>query len=961
MLPAWCERRLAAIVALALTAALAGGCGSGADPSPKAHADVAADTSADAAAPCPPGAARPDGLCCPAGQFFLPGALGCGRVGPQSCDPLHPEACNPRWCADWATAAGQPCTDDAICLPQGRTCTQAELNSGWGCHAGEYPLAPGKPGCRQAGHPQQPYGMPPLANETGADDVAALAALPPPATPVWCESPAGVDGWCTPQQPTCQVGQQRLDAKCVDIAGPDWLCPAGFAVAPPDGVTWSDLPGCQADPADCGAGPFPAVPAGANVLYVDVAAAPGGNGTQKKPLTSLASAASIAAPGAIIALAAGHYPAPAEWPGQVSVIGRCAAQVTVSAPDGLPLHVTGKLKLARLALVGPGRGVLVTDGGSAELERVQLLALRGKATKATGAGSHLSLRDTVLGSGVDAGETSSACAVIDGGATGDLQRLRMRACEGYGVLVDLGSAATVVDAVIDGQRPYHDGGNSAAAVFVDGMSQVDVQNLRAHRATGSAILSQGAGDSVSLRNVRLEHTHVSYAKKNSGLGVLMFDGNLSIQGAVIDGGHGGGIVLYTGTGLIRNTVVRNIVGLETSDTQGSGMVFTGDAVVQIRDFLIRDTTYSGIAVELATVTLRNGLIEHVHSRNGGGGRGITVAGTDMELRRVRVHDSATSGISLASSGDWASNVWAQDLTVDHIQNLADSGGLGRGIILSEASAFHGERVRVSQVHTAAVSAFQPGTLLELKDFTASDIGDDGSGYFGRGLDLADGATVVVLGAYIRNYREAAAALLTNVQAHAADVAIADGHTNTESSYGDGFSMSESSTLRATGVRLLRTSECALRVLTSSTARLVGGRIADTKVGQLIAAGVAGSEDGRWVVIGSVIERTPAVGVGLWSGTGTLQETVVRNIAAKNLESRPGALPTYGYGAMVLDKSTFTGDHNLLVGCGRAGMLLDANTHVAVSYTWLMDNLFGVLLGEAMEAGDTLAIQNSKTA
>jgi hypothetical protein len=146
----------------------------------------------------------------------------------------------------------------------------------------------------------------------------------------------------------CAPSLGREDPRCLpggvrSAALTPWACPAGWredrdqGCAPtlredcPPGT--APLPdGTCTDTARCADGAFPEVPAGVDptrVLWVDAAAAEGGDGTRARPLRDLSEALRRAPDQSAILLAAGRYPVFAEPRRVITVRGVCASRVTL--------------------------------------------------------------------------------------------------------------------------------------------------------------------------------------------------------------------------------------------------------------------------------------------------------------------------------------------------------------------------------------------------------------------------------------------------------------------------------------------------------------------------------------------------------------------------------------------------------------------------------------------------------
>ena len=182
----------------------------------------------------------------------------------------------------------------------------------------------------------------------------------------------------------CAPGDDPADPRCLPggvrtAALTPWACPAGWredrdqGCAPtlredcPDGT--GALPdGTCTDTARCPEGTFPEVPAGVDptrVLWVDAAAAEGGDGSRARPLRDLSEALRRAPDQSAILLAAGRYPVFAEPRRVITVRGVCASRVTL-----VPLAVPPAPSLLHARDVD---AAVTLEDLSAETERTRLI------------------------------------------------------------------------------------------------------------------------------------------------------------------------------------------------------------------------------------------------------------------------------------------------------------------------------------------------------------------------------------------------------------------------------------------------------------------------------------------------------------------------------------------------------------------------------------------------------------
>lgn len=195
----------------------------------------------------------------------------------------------------------------------------------------------------------------------GADagvDAAPADVARDEALPVLGACPIGwvrlADRSCVPPVMACAPGDDPADPRCLPggvrtEALTAWNCPAGWRGDRDRGCVPTLRADCPAgtgalpdgtctDTARCADGTFPEIPAGVDptrVIWVDAAAAEGGDGSRARPLRDLSEAFRVARDQSAILLAAGRYPVFAEPRRVITVRGVCASRVTL-VPLAMP-------------------------------------------------------------------------------------------------------------------------------------------------------------------------------------------------------------------------------------------------------------------------------------------------------------------------------------------------------------------------------------------------------------------------------------------------------------------------------------------------------------------------------------------------------------------------------------------------------------------------------------------------
>ena len=775
---AWCL-----LAALVVTA-----CGPSGSPGKDATA-----AAADASIQCPAAQTRPDGTCCPAGEFFNSAAMVCTAAGPPECAAevfgASAADCTPRWCGERLDDKGQPCAGDAwdACSTRGRTCSGAELAAGGGCLAGEHPGAGGS--CHVAGSLViLPGGESVHAEGGAASPLQAPPAVPAVAVPRTCLGEACADG-----ESGCPVGDVLRDGACQTRSGVPWSCPPGFLAlatgAPPNTP-------CQADPGDCGDDLFGGVQDGAGTRFVDPKApASTADGTRAHPFASLTAAAASMQGGTLV-LAGGDYLATAlVLPAGVALGGRCAALThlwgTPAAPTLQILAKNGKgNKIERVTVHGGHYGINAGYGTHLTLARVRVTASISTGINAY-PGSVVTLQDVAVdGSQPNAaGQTGNGIEAL--GANMTLTDVRISGQKADGLLVDFGATVT-------GTRIALEGGHGLAKLHARGIgvgagnlelrgariagqqgvglhaldkaSVVDAEDLAVFGPESGAGIVARHGAHIVLRGVWLGKHSVAalYAETAGSL--------IEASDMRVENGVGEGVLAEQGGKILLDLV--DLHGCRASGLQASGV---GTEIAMSRG-LVRNTKLGAagqvsggvVAADGALVTL-----DHVRA-SGNSDFGIVGTGPGTRLEAVDVladgqietagHDSGGFAVQdhavlyarrIRASANPMFGITALDGSALRLVDVVVDGTLaptlldspGSGIAVVAHCTLVAERLRVHGNTTAGITA------TEQSDVRLVDVGVDGTvpwgadGHFGDGIDVGTGVTLGIAGGWVGDVHE----------------------------------------------------------------------------------------------------------------------------------------------------------------------------------------------------------------
>ena len=455
------------------------------------------------------------------------------------------------------------------------------------------------------------------------------------------------------------------------------------------------------------------------------AAFPPANATVVRPdaAASLASIVAAAKPGSVIALESGTYALGAQTitvNGDVSIIGRCARDVILTAPSAAePLYVTrGNVSIAGLTVRGAKTGLYIT--GNASNVHVKHVLFEGVASGVRlYQGAKATIEESVVDtagftskdpvSGVvaqggakveivasDVRDTTEPLAALESGTTVGVRRSSITSrveSDAIGLLAMVGGAITLEESVLTvgraamgvagRSRQYSNARDSASIVIKRS------ELLQSDLPFSSVLLGAMGGAHVTLEESTLRHS--------SAIALQSFESGsvVTLKGTVVTthdkpGSQATAIVAIAGARaeLFQSAIVRaRAYGIVVFD-EGGQLTLEGSLVTG---------TYPGVASV---------------GSDGASAIGIVVAKDATATLRDSV---LFANEQVALSLGYAARVDADGLVVDDTRTSAD-GSLGEGIIaMDDAKLFlHGGVVRRS-AHLA-IDILRAGGLIESSSF-----------------------------------------------------------------------------------------------------------------------------------------------------------------------------------------------------------------------------------------------------
>ncbi|HVY46867.1 MAG TPA: right-handed parallel beta-helix repeat-containing protein, partial [Minicystis sp.] len=235
---------------------------------------------------------------------------------------------------------------------------------------------------------------------------------------------------------------------------------------------------------------------------------------------------------------------------------------------------------------------------------------------------------------------------------------------------------------------------------------------------------------------------------------------VTLDRVVIDGALDFGVLVNTPTGgpaasvVVTNSLVR---GTRAGTASSPGGVFSTDgATATLRDSAVYENVFEGVLVglESAELELTDVLVEGTTSNAARqGGNGIVVAASGKAtLDAVAVVGNRASGAEISDFDaeiDASNSVFEGTLPYDDDQN----GGFG----LQVGGTLHLDGSVVAGNHTGGLTiayhATKPGSAVITKSLVTGTLAQASSGLFGRGIDVQQGASLVISDSTLFENRE----------------------------------------------------------------------------------------------------------------------------------------------------------------------------------------------------------------
>lgn len=614
---------------------------------------------------------------------------------------------------------------------------------------------------------------------------------------------AGADSGCAPGTLPRDDGSCRPAGIAADECGDGFAHDGEDACDPilpevPCGKGTMAIPGETAcrEVAPCGLGTWGDIPVEADTQYVDGSYTGGdSDGSAAKPWTTVQSGVDAAAPGAIVAIAAGSYVEHVLVQGSpVRLWGKCPAEVELVGPVGsmfvVDVRSADGTEVHDLAATGGGVGIAFAGSEDALAERVWIhdttdpgwmlqdyggktsAALRAslvESARGVGAyavGASMTIEGSVLratrsgpdkhfGRGID---------VIDDPTSGRRSELTMRRSvveqsRESGVSI-YGSTALVEDSVVRDTQPSDADSSDGSGISV--WFQLDTKE-RASLTLRRSVISHvyRGGISVQDSDLDVEATVVRDTKpdqsdQTGGIGILCVDATevaagqsrIGIRRSVVERAHLAGIGTAGVSAAVESVAVRDIEARISDALGGRGMTLENNGLVappvpgrgEVRGCRVERTQEAGIMFVGITGILEGTLVQDVEPRPDGlFGRGVSVEvdppsgfASSVAFDRVRVERTHEFGVFVVGSQATVVDTVIRDT---RMRPADQAYGVGLGIQMSfENGTAAQASLRTTTIEEShEIGIWVAGAVVDLEDVTVRDTKAIGDGSYGDGI------------------------------------------------------------------------------------------------------------------------------------------------------------------------------------------------------------------------------------
>jgi hypothetical protein len=602
-----------------------------------------------------------------------------------------------------------------------------------------------------------------LASGCGGEETDAPVPTQPEPPPS-CEAPAQSlpDGSCIrPGVPPdgCSEGFEHDGSYGCEPVLPAESCPAGLMAVPGDSACRPLM--------ECAQGKWGELPVDASTEYVDAAFGGISDGSATMPWSTIVEAVAAAAPGALIAVAAGRYDENVVIDGKaVRLWGVCPEQVTIAAPSqgATPCPAAAvcvvddahNTEIGGLSLTGLGYGIIVSGSENLLVDSVRVHDNARRAIIADNSRGVASIEvrnalieqnQGVYFQGVDGTLTGS---VVRNESEGGLIVAATCADTPSGHVCSVAASANVTRSVIEN--------NQSSGVTVSGSHL----NLSGSIVRGTTPASVAGSSGIGIFSLQ-----ACGGTPDDQMCDLAFGSTTTITGSLIENNQHAGVFISASDATLETTVVRTTLPNDNELSSGRGVnaqlgcwgtpaglqcSATSRASLSLVSSLVENNHHAGLHVTGSDLTMDNSVVRQTIPNAGTlhSGRGISAQLLCFNGPTGQQCDPATSATASVRGSLIADNhnaglfVGGSQATVDSSivrTTLATDAFGGDGImVLTNAAAasatIHG--TSIEQSTRAGLTTFGASVSLSDSQIGCAAFALTGEPHFGSDFTLEDG-------------------------------------------------------------------------------------------------------------------------------------------------------------------------------------------------------------------------------
>jgi len=459
--------------------------------------------------------------------------------------------------------------------------------------------------------------------------------------------------------------------------------------------------------AACGTGTWGNLELDESTVYVDVAAAEGGDGSEAAPFTSIQAGLDAAgdADGGMVAVAAGTYPETLELGyghDGVHLAGRCRELVIIDASVG-----------------EEGTPGIEADPKSSEVE-VSGVTVSGSRYVGLLVGSEtVTIRESTVAESEWIGVGAYQAAI-------HATTLTMEACEVRGnatggvFALDSNTSVTLRETTIEDTQPDKNG-EGGYGIQIHGGASLDAEACEIRGNTAVGVTLAESGTSVTLQGTTIEDT-LPDENGEGGAGIQVSDGaSLQAEGCGIKGNTTLGVLAYDSdtSVTLRETTIEGTLP-DDNEVGGYGFQVHGGASLDAESCQVRGNTAVGVAVKDSgtSVTLRGTTIEdNQPGEDGAFGYGIGVQdGASLHAEACEVGGNTAVGVLATDTG---TSVTLGDTRIASTMR-GEEYTVGIGVAAQESASVVATGIDVSSNEGVGLYVFNDHTSLSCSSCTILD-------------------------------------------------------------------------------------------------------------------------------------------------------------------------------------------------------------------------------------------------